>query len=86
MTDFDYEMPGEFYSRKKQGMRPSSLTYQRFGTVAEAIRFAMEDLPSAALGGCLLETNGERFGARELRELYANPRYPLPRPISRTGK
>ena len=86
MTDFDYEMPGEFYSRKKQGMRPSSLTYQRFGTVAEAIRFAMEDLPSAALGGCMLETNGERFGARELRELYASPRYPLPRPIARTGK
>jgi hypothetical protein len=86
MTDFDYKMPGEFYSRKRQGMRPSSLTYQRFDTVAEAIRFAMEDLPSAAVGGCMLEADGERFGARELRELYTSPRYPLPRPTSRTGK
>jgi hypothetical protein len=77
MTDFDYKMPGEFYSRKRQGMGPSSLVYQRFDTAAEAIRFAMENLPLAAFGGCMLEANGERFGARELRELYASPRYPL---------
>lgn len=79
MTDFNYDMPGEFYSRKTQSMRPSGLTYQRFETVAEAIRFAIEDLPSAALGGCMLEADGERFGAKELRALYASPRYPLRR-------
>ena len=79
MTEFNYNMPGEFYSRKTQGMKPSGLTYQRFDTVAEAIRFAIENLPSAALGGCLLEADGERFGAKELRALYASPRYPLQR-------
>jgi hypothetical protein len=87
MTNFNYEMPGEFYSRKRQGMRPSGLAYHRFDTVAEAIRFAIEDLPSAALAGCMLETDGQRFGASELRELYASPRYPLRRPTrERTGK
>jgi hypothetical protein len=83
MTNFNYEMPGEFYSRKKQGMRPTGLTYQRFDTVAEAIRFAMEDLPSEAFASCMLEAAGERFGARELKELYASPRYPLERPTPR---
>ena len=69
MINFDYAVPGEFYSRKRSGRRPTGLTYQRFDTVAEAIRFAMEYLPSTAFGGCMLEADGERFGARELREL-----------------
>ena len=79
MNDFNYEMPGEFYSRKSQGMKPTGLTFQRFDTAAEAIRFAVEALPSAAFAGCMLEANGERFGAKELRALYENPRYPLRR-------
>jgi hypothetical protein len=79
MTDFNYEMPGEFYSRKSQGMKPSGMTYQRFATAAEAIRFAVEALPSAAFAGCMLEANDERFGAKELRALYASPNYPLRR-------
>jgi hypothetical protein len=85
MTDFNYEMPGEFYSRKSQGMKPTGLTYQRFDTVAEAVRFAIEALPSAAFGGCMLEAGGQRFGAKELRALYANPRYPLRRARMRRG-
>ena len=79
MPDFNYDNPGEFYSRKTQGPRPRGLSYHRFDIVAEAIRFAMEDLSSAALGGCMLEANGERFGAKELRALYASPRFPLRR-------
>lgn len=79
VPDFNYDNPGEFYSRKTQGPRPRGLSYHRFDTVAEAIRFAMEDLSSAALGGCMLEANGERFGAKELRALYASPRFPLRR-------
>jgi hypothetical protein len=86
MTEFDYKMPGEFYSRDSLRRGSKSLNYRRFDTVAEAIRFAMEDLPSAAVGSCMLEANGERFGARELRELYASPRYPLARPTLRKGE
>ena len=86
MTDFNYAMPGEFYSRKSQGMKPTGLTYQRFGTAAEAIRFAIEDLPSTSFGGCMLEAGGQRFGAKELRALYANPGYPLRRAKMRRGE
>jgi hypothetical protein len=78
MINFDYAVPGEFYSRKRSGS--SGLTYQRFDIAAEAIRFAIEDLPSAAFTGCMLEASGERFGARELRALYESPRYPFQRP------
>ncbi len=86
MTDFNYEMPGEFYSRKSQGTRPNGLTYQRFKTAAEAIRFAIEALPSAALAGSMLETGGERFRGKELMALYANPKYPLRRAKTRRSQ
>jgi hypothetical protein len=79
MTDFNYDMPGEFYSRKSQGLGPSGLAYRRFDTVAEAIRFAIEDLSPAALGGCMLEVGGQRFGGKEVKALYASPRFPLQR-------
>jgi hypothetical protein len=79
MTDFSYDVPGEFYSRKAQGLRPSGLTYHRFATVAEAIRFAMEKVSARDLGGCTLEVEGQRFGAKELRALYASPKFPLKR-------
>jgi hypothetical protein len=79
MNCFNYKASVEFYSRRSSGKKANSLTFQRFNTAAEAIRFAMEDLPSAAFGGCMLEADGERFGAKELKELYASPRYPFPR-------
>jgi hypothetical protein len=79
MIYFNYNASVDFYSRRSPGKKASSLTFQRFDTAAEAIRFAIEDLPSAAFGGCMLEADGERFGAKELKELYASPRYPLPR-------
>ena len=79
MSDFDYEMPGEFYSRKHQGTKPTGLTYQRFKTAAEAIRFAMEALPPAALNSSMLEIGGDRYRGKELRALYADPKYPLRR-------
>jgi hypothetical protein len=80
MTDFNYDVPGEFYSRKSPGYRkPSGLAYQRFNTAAEAIRFAMEDISPAALGGCTLVVEEERLGVKELKALYVSPSFPLPR-------
>lgn len=80
MTHFNYKSPGEFYCQKNKGIGSGiGLTYRRFDTGAEAIRFAMEQVPSSTLGTCTLEVDGERFGAKELRELYESSRYPLPR-------
>ena len=79
MTTFNYRLPGEIFVRKTTGMRRPGLTYRRFETAAEALRFAVETLPPTALTACVLETDGKRLGSQELKELYADARYPLAR-------
>jgi hypothetical protein len=56
------------------------MMYRRFTTAAAAIRYAMETLEPGDLLGCTLEVEGERYGAKELKELYASSDYPLKRP------
>lgn len=79
MPDFNYDAPAEFYGWRGQGMRRGVVTYRRFTTAAEAIRYAIEDVSSAALGSCALEANGERIQGREILTLYANSKFPLQR-------
>lgn len=79
MTRFNYRLPGEIFIPKFSGTRRLGLTYRRFETAAEAVRFAVETLPTAALTACTVETDGGRLGSRELKALYADARYPLAR-------
>ena len=79
MTRFDYRLPGEIFIPKSSGMRRPGLTYRRFDTAAEAVRFAIETLTATALTACTVETDGKRLGSRELKVLYADARYPLAR-------
>jgi hypothetical protein len=78
---FDYRSPGELFFSKAQGIhkyRPG-VNYRRFSTAAEAIRFAIEDIPPPLLAGCYMEVEGERYEANQMRELYQSAEYPLPR-------
>jgi hypothetical protein len=76
---FDFGAPAELFpSRSRKGR--AHFTYRRFETAAEAVRFAIEDMPAAALLGAYLEVNEARFGEREIRDLYDSPAYPLARP------
>jgi hypothetical protein len=79
VTDFNYDAPAEFYGWRGQGMRRGVVSYRRFSTAAEAIRFAIEDVSSAALGGCALEANGKRIQGREILKLYTSSKFPLQR-------
>ena len=55
------------------------MTYRRFATSAEAIRFAIEHLPAEGLAATVLEMDGDRFDSAAIRKLYDAPEYPLPR-------
>src|SRR5262245_65999006 len=48
---FDYGVPAELFMGKRRGGARRPLRYRRFATAAEAIRFAVEELPAVrALG------------------------------------
>ncbi|ASY55400.1 hypothetical protein SS05631_c04440 [Sinorhizobium sp. CCBAU 05631] len=59
--------------------RTSRLRYKRFESAAEAIRFAIEDMPVAMLRGSVLEVDEARYDGQQMRRLYEADAYPLPR-------
>ena len=76
---FDYTTAAELYSSKfgRHGRQP--LIYRRFASAADAIRFAIEDLPAHFLTGTYLEVDETRFPSAEIHRLYASTHYPLAR-------
>jgi hypothetical protein len=79
MMAFDFDAPAELFSSAGQGAARGPMYYRRFATGAQAIRYAIEGLPAALLRGSVIEVDEERFGARQIRELYDCPAYPLAR-------
>jgi hypothetical protein len=67
-----------FMTRAKL-MRRLPVTYRRFATAAEAIRYAIEEIPAPLLIGAVMEVSEERFDHRAIRELYDGAGYPLVR-------
>jgi len=76
---FDYTTDAELFSSKfsRRGRQP--LIYRRFASAAEAIRFAIEDLPAHFLVSTYLEVDETRFPSAEIRRLYASTHYPFAR-------
>ncbi len=79
MNDFDYAAPAEVYACKSRGSSQRPVTYRRFASGAEAVRFAIEELPTSVLFGTVIEANEQRFDAAAIRVLYESEAYPLPR-------
>jgi hypothetical protein len=83
---FDYTALAELYPTRSYRRRAGSVTYKRFEVAAEALRFAMEELPSEFLVGTYLEVEEERFNGQQIRLLYESKDYPLPRKLPLAAK
>jgi hypothetical protein len=79
MSDFDYSREAELFpTRTRRGGR-SGFAYRRFARASDAIRFAIEDLPSGLLVGAHLQVEEERYDAAGIRSLYESEAFPLVR-------
>ena len=75
---FDYTLPAEVFmqSHNSRGRR---VGYRRFKTAAEAIRFAVEELPTYPGLHTWMNVGDERLDGDAIRRLYDSGEYPLPR-------
>jgi hypothetical protein len=90
MAIFDYTAEAELFpgrARKSSSdkSRSGPVGYKRFGSAADAIRFAIEELQAELLSGAYLEVDGERFDRHGIRQLYLSADYPLIRRAVETG-
>lgn len=75
---FDYDAPAELFpGRSVKFIRKQP--YRRFSRADEAIQFAIEELRPELLHGAFLQIEEERFDATEIRRLYDDENFPLPR-------
>ena len=73
---FDYNAPAELYpGRNRKSAKKAS--YRRFETAADAIRFAVEELPELLLLGTCIEIDERRLDYKDIQALYESERYPL---------
>jgi hypothetical protein len=75
--DGDYLAEAELYAVQRRG-RKQALFYQRFDSTAEAMRFALEDMP-ADTSNVVLETESLRLDIRAITGAYEAESFPLPR-------
>src|SRR6516165_10008554 len=76
---FDYGIPAELFMGKRKGGPRQPLRYRRFATAAEAIRFAVEELPAVRALGAWMQVGDERFDGDDIQRLYESDDYPLQR-------
>ena len=86
MTTFDYTALAELYPARSWKGGAGRVTYKRFEAAAEALRFAIEELPPQILLGTYLEVEEERFDGRQIRQLYESEKYPLPRKVPQSAE
>lgn len=74
----NYAQPAELFPGKNtKGL--NQIGYRRFNSVADAVRFAVEDMPAIFLRGAVLQVNETRFNASQIRGLYDADGFPLDR-------
>jgi hypothetical protein len=70
MVTFDYNAGAELFPPRLRKSPHQRFGYRRFAVAADAIRFAVEELPHELLIGAILEVGGQRYGGEQIRRLY----------------
>ena len=81
---FDYNRPASLFMESPTG-RGRPLGYRAFRSAAEAIRFAVEELPANPGLRTCMKVGDERFDSDAIPQLYESAEYPLPRTNSITA-
>jgi hypothetical protein len=81
MNGFNYDAPAELFPSRNNKVA-KKVKYRRFDRAAEAIRFAVEELPEPLLLGAYIEINEKRLGHKDIRALYESENYPLKRAVA----
>ncbi len=88
MAAFDYSTVAELFPTRSEAelfpsrnrrRRRQPVGYGRFARAADAIRFAIEELPPELLPDARLEVDEEIFDRDGIRRLYESDQYPLAR-------
>lgn len=81
MAKFDYGAPAELFPSPNRKIA-RKVRYKRFDTAADAIRFAVEELPEPLLLGAHIEVEEERIGHKDIRALYESEDFPFKRSMN----
>jgi hypothetical protein len=76
---FRYDLPAELFPAAIRKKRRSGFAYRRFDSAAEAVRFAVEDLPAELLNGAYIQVDEARLDHNGIRALYNSEDFPLAR-------
>src|SRR6185437_15834390 len=67
MRPFNFNTAAELFPAAIRTKKRAGFAYRRFGTAAEAVRFAMEELPADSLNGAYLQVEEARFDQSGIR-------------------
>jgi hypothetical protein len=86
MAAFNYNTEAELFPAAIRKKKRAGFAYRRFGTAAEAVQFAIEQLPADSLNGAYLQVDEARFDQNGIRSLYESSDFPLERNLPERAK